>query len=51
MTAGNTPNERIRWARIQKCWLIKTVAAKVGISPEYLSVIERRAVGMTEIKL
>ncbi|EIW18306.1 MULTISPECIES: helix-turn-helix transcriptional regulator [Pelosinus] len=30
--ACNTPGERIRWARRQKGWLIKTLAAKAGIT-------------------
>lgn len=51
MTVGNTPNERIRWARIQKGWLIKTIAAKTGINPGHLSTIERRTIGMTDIKV
>ena len=41
MTVGNTPGKRIRWARIQKGWLIKTLAAKANITPEYLSNIEK----------
>jgi len=47
--ACNTSGERIRWARRQKGWLIKTLAAKAGITPEGLSIIERKA-GILEMK-
>jgi hypothetical protein len=33
MTVGNTPAERIRWSRMQKGWLIKTLSVKVRITP------------------
>jgi transcriptional regulator with XRE-family HTH domain len=50
MTVGNTSGERIRWARIQKGWLIKRLAAKVGINPATLSNIERKVVYSVEMK-
>ncbi len=45
----STPGERIRWARRQKGWLIKTLATKTGITPEGMSIIERKA-GILEMK-
>ncbi|WP_378957244.1 helix-turn-helix domain-containing protein, partial [Pelosinus sp. sgz500959] len=42
MIIGTTPGERIRMARLQKGWMIKTLAAKVGITPKSLSNIERQ---------
>ncbi len=50
MTVGNTSGERIRWAQIQKGWLIKTLAAKVGINSATLSNIERKSVYSVEMK-
>jgi ribosome-binding protein aMBF1 (putative translation factor) len=41
MIVGSTPSDRIKWARIQKGWLIKTLATKAGITPEGLSIMER----------
>ena len=43
MIIGDTPAERIKWSRMQKGWLIKTLAAKVGINPATLRNIERKA--------
>ena len=51
MIVGNTPSDRIRWARMQKGWLAKTLAAHVGISPDGLSNIERKATDMTKMKI
>jgi len=39
---GNTPSKRIRHARMQKGWMIKTLAAKAGITSVCLSNIERQ---------
>jgi DNA-binding XRE family transcriptional regulator len=50
MTVGSTPSERIKWARIQKGWLIKTLAAKVEITTTTLSNIERKAVYSVEMR-
>ena len=46
---GNTPSERIRWARMQKGWMIKTLAAKAGITPTSLSHIENKVEHSIEI--
>ena len=51
MMFGSTPSDRIKWARIQKGWLIKTLAAKVGISIVSLSNIERKATYLTNMKI
>ncbi|AJQ27564.1 helix-turn-helix domain-containing protein [Pelosinus fermentans] len=50
MTIGNTSNKRIRWARIQKGWLIKTLAAKVEIAAAHLSQLEGKTTGTAEMK-
>jgi len=50
MTIGNTSNKRIRWARIQKGWLIKTLAAKVGIDAVHLSQLEGKTTGTAAMK-
>ena len=50
MTIGNTSNKRIRWARIQKGWLIKTLAAKVGIDAVHLSQLEGKTTGKAAMK-
>lgn len=38
----NSTGERIRLARLEKGWMIRTLAAKAGITPEGLSNIERQ---------
>lgn len=48
---GNTPSERITWARLQKGWLIKTLAAKAGITPVCLSNIERQVTSVENTTL
>lgn len=51
MKVGNTSGERVRWARIQKSWLIKTLAEKVGIAAAHLSQIEGKfIIGTAEMK-
>lgn len=45
-----TSAERIRWARMQKGWLIKTLAEKVGIAAAHLSQIEGKFIGTAEMK-
>lgn len=50
MTIGNTSSERIRWARIQKGWLIKTLAAKIGIDAAHLSQLEAKTTGTAVMK-
>jgi len=49
ITIGNTPSERIRWARMQKGWMIKTLAAMAGITPTSLSHIENKFGASIEI--
>lgn len=48
--AFNTSGERVRWARIQKSWLIKTLAAKVGINAVHLSQLERSTTSIAMMK-
>jgi ribosome-binding protein aMBF1 (putative translation factor) len=50
MTFGNTSSKRIRWARIQKGWLIKALAAKVGIDAVHLSQLEGKTTGTAAMK-
>ena len=50
MTIGNTSSKRIRWARTQKGWLIKTLAAKVGIDAVHLSQLEAKTTGTAVMK-
>lgn len=50
MKIGSTSAERIRWFRMQKGWLIKTLAAKVGIAAAHLSQIEGKFIGTAEMK-
>lgn len=45
-----TSAERIRWARMQKGWIIKTLAEKVGIAAAHLSQIEGKFIGTAEMK-
>jgi len=48
---GTTPSERIRWARMQKGWMIKTLAAKPGITTACLSDIERQVTNIENTTL